>query len=370
MAGQDEKGPRTETRGGRQGLQALLTRLAERTGADPEVVSAARTLLRHIDPPHDGGPFLSVLLRTQGRRPEALRDALLCLVGQSSDDFEVLLLVHDADDTATASVAEIVDDHAPLLADRLRVIPVRGGGRARPLNVGVDESRGRYVVALDDDDLVFGHWVESFADAAERSDGSMLRAVGAVQTMQAMTWRGGSAGFRASSLPSPEYVASFDMVRHLVENQSPFMCLAFPRSVFAALGFRFDETLPVLEDWDMALRTALVLGVVEVPAMTSVYRQWSTKDTSLWVHHDDEWHRARRAVITSLDEYPAVFPPGSVERLRSLIEDENASVQLRALVSSRTWRWVTRVRPIAAPVLRPIRGLARTIRGRLAGRGR
>lgn len=355
---------------GRQGLQALLRRLEEREGAHPEVVAAAETLRRHIDPPRDDSPFLSVLLRTQGRRPEALRDALLCLIGQSSDDFEVLLLVHDADESATALVAEIVDDHAPLFADRLRVIPVRGGGRARPLNVGVEQSHGSYVVALDDDDLVFGHWVESFADASRRSRGSMLRAVGAVQTMESMTWAGGRAGFRASSLPRPEYVASFDMMRHLVENQSPFMCLAFPRSVFASLGFRFDESLPVLEDWDMALRTALVLGVVEVPAMTSVYRQWSSQETSLWVHHDDEWHHARRTVIARLDEYPAVFPPGSVDRLRSLIEDENASVHLRALVASRTWRWINRVRPVAAPVLRPIRGLARVISGRIPGRRR
>src|SRR6516165_4845723 len=43
----------------------------------------------------DLAPLLSVLMRTQHRRPATLEEALLSLAAQSCDDFELLLLAHD-----------------------------------------------------------------------------------------------------------------------------------------------------------------------------------------------------------------------------------------------------------------------------------
>ena len=42
----------------------------------------------------EDAPFLSVITRTQGKRPEMLRETLLSLVGQTDEDFEVLLIGH------------------------------------------------------------------------------------------------------------------------------------------------------------------------------------------------------------------------------------------------------------------------------------
>ena len=48
-------------------------------------------------------PFLTVLVRTQGKRIEPLRDALLCLAAQSDQDFEVIVLDHDSEPDAAAA---------------------------------------------------------------------------------------------------------------------------------------------------------------------------------------------------------------------------------------------------------------------------
>ena len=52
----------------------------------------------------DDAPFLSVIMRTQGHRPEALSEVLLCLCGQSDTDFEVIIMGHNLDDVGRESV--------------------------------------------------------------------------------------------------------------------------------------------------------------------------------------------------------------------------------------------------------------------------
>ena len=39
-------------------------------------------------------PFLTVVIRTQGARPEMLQDVLTCLQAQGDEDFEVVVIVH------------------------------------------------------------------------------------------------------------------------------------------------------------------------------------------------------------------------------------------------------------------------------------
>ena len=43
----------------------------------------------------DDAPFLSVVMRTQGKRTNALKEALLCLNAQTDQDFEVIVMASD-----------------------------------------------------------------------------------------------------------------------------------------------------------------------------------------------------------------------------------------------------------------------------------
>ena len=272
------------------------------------------------EPTDEAGPepFLSILTRTQGRRLATLADALLCLAAQTDQDFELLVLAHEVAPEALADVRRLVADLSESFAAKVRVLDVRGGGRSRPLNVGVAAARGRYVAVLDDDDLVLAHWVEEFHRYAEEFPGRIVRAVVSEQQVEFERQRGVDGWAAVSRIRCP-WPAAFNLLDHFVDNATPLCGLAFPASLFRDLGTRFDESLPVLEDWDLLLRAAPLCGVVATAEVTSVYRRWQHPEAghSVAVHGEEEWEATRQTILGRLNAEPMIFPPGSVNRIRA-----------------------------------------------------
>ena len=60
----------------------------------------------------EGEPFLTIVMRTQGKRLEELTDVMLCLAAQQDDDFELLVMGH-----------KVGEDVRPALLDLLRELP-------------------------------------------------------------------------------------------------------------------------------------------------------------------------------------------------------------------------------------------------------
>lgn len=267
--------------------------------------------------PRAGATFLSVLVRTQGRRLETLHDTLLSLGAQTAASFEVVVLGHDLDQAGMARVRELVSAFPPSFSRRTRVVPVEGGGRSRPLNVGVGLARGLYVVALDDDDVALGNWVETFRDVVERAPGLVARARVAFQGVAEAPW-GDRVGYLTETGLSCPHPARFDLWEHLVDNQTPICAAAIPRRCFSELGLAYDEGLPVYEDWDLLLQAAIRVGVADAGEVTAVYRTWRTGARSTTSHTLSEWDAARQALIDKLDAAPLIVPPGSAGLVRSL----------------------------------------------------
>lgn len=272
-------------------------------------------------------PFLTVLTRTQGNRLDTLQETLLCLAGQSSLDFEVLVLAHNLTPAQTERVGYLINSMSPAVSKNFRVVPVTGPGRCRPLNVGLEEARGTYVAVLDDDDLVLGNWVEVFQGLGHLWPGRVLRAMVAEQDISRGRWPD-REGYQLKSGIRVPYPEEFDLFDHIVENRTPPCGLAFPRSCFRDLKLRFDESLPVLEDWDVLLQSALVCGVASSKEVTSIYRRWTVGPSSTSVHTAAEWHGAHQAVIAKLDRRASIFPSGSITRIREL-QDELTDLRLR-----------------------------------------
>ena len=283
----------------------------------------------------DASPFLTVVVRTQGKRPETLRDTLLCLLGQTDQDFEVVIAVHRATPDERAVVDAAVTELPRSLRDRVRVLDVEGGGRARPLNEAFAVARSRYVAVLDDDDLVFAHWVEAFAVAAGSAPGAVLRAICVEQPIEPAAWgaddRPGVRVVGAMDLPYP---AAFDLIDHMARNHTPFMAYAFPRALVRDLGVRFDETLDICEDWDFELRAALLVGVRSVPSVTAVYRRWAMGSSSSSLHTADEWRRTEMAILAKIDAVPHVMPAGTIAAIREAIAlaRRHAKAEIEALI--------------------------------------
>ena len=296
-------------------------------------------------------PLLSIVMRTQLARPEALRDALLCLAGQDDGRFELLLVVHDADVDA---VAGIIAEQPGWLRSRTRVLTAAGGTRSRPLNVGFEAAAGSHVAVLDDDDLVFAHWAGSFLTSAGAHPRQLLRAAVGVQRVRVTEWLGGLEGYAAVSDVDVPYPATFDLADHLQVNMTPFMAVAFPRALLGILGGA-DESLEVCEDWDLVLRAARLVGVADIPAVTAIYRRWTSGRDSYTVHDDVVWERDMRRVRAKLDRAPLLLPPGSASALAAMSRLRADPSELAAVYSSTSWR-------VTAP-LRALSRLAARLRG-------
>lgn len=312
-------------------------------------------------------PFLSVVMRTQGKRPHTMEEALTGLAGQSDDDFEVIVVGHRLEFERQKRVERIIEDSPNWLRAKCRLLLVDDGNRTRPLNEGFAAARGRYIAILDDDDLPFGNWVETFRKLDGQAPGRLLRASVVRQDVTTIEVAG-LPGLRAVDSPKRVYPSTFDLFDHLRTNHTPPVSVAFPRGVFHDLRFRFDETLTTTEDWDFIMRTALVAGVVCSPEITAIYRWWPKDESSRTVHSTEEWQRNHRRILEKMDEMPTVFPAGTIGRIRSLLdvcdhchcmpEDKDAERARRigdvtAILASTSWQITAPLRLLARALGRP-----------------
>ncbi len=272
--------------------------------------------------------FLSVLLRTQGRRAATLQESLLCLAAQTCDDFEVLTLLHDGDERSVDSVRGLVEEFHDSFARRVRVVSVSGGGRCRPLNEGALLARGQYLAMLDDDDLVLANWVETFRDAARRAPGRVVRTAVANQRIEARPGRwDGEDGYEVVDRPRLVFSLDFDHVDHLLDNRTPNNGYAFPRSLVTELGLRWDESLPVLEDWDHLLWSASICGVSGVPQITALLRSWEVGEDSKSQHSPALWEATRQRVIDKHGATPLLLDRGAFPQLRARLIDGDVAAE-------------------------------------------
>lgn len=275
-----------------------------------------RGLPRRLEQQLVDQPFLSVVVRTTGTRPDTLSDVLCCLAAQTTLDFEVVLVAHEVD--STVPLQQLVDQFEGNIAHRVRIVPCTGGTRARAANAGLDAARGDYVVFLDDDDLVTANWVANIRNGAAAHPGKVVRWFAAEQKR---VWLepGKRAKHAAVGPLTATYNNEFDFLRHLRQNETPFHCFAFPR-VLSTLGMRFTENLTVCEDWDFLVRAASLCGVFDTGEMTSIYNKWASKNSSFLVAMD-EWQAMRTMIHVSMDAKPILLPPGSVRAVDVLLAE-------------------------------------------------
>jgi glycosyltransferase involved in cell wall biosynthesis len=317
-------------------------------------------------------PSFTVALRTQGRRPRGLAQALAALSAQTDQDFVVALVVHDADDAGRALVGATVRALVPSFAERMQVIEVARGGRAAPLNAALDAAVGRLLVFLDDDDLVEPTWIAAFRAGADSQPGSVVRARCAEQA-----WHGDRTTGDPIEPAGPcghPWAATFDLLLQLHHNESPICSFALPVDELREHDLRFDDRLAVLEDWDLFMRSAFVLGVVDVEECTSLYRRIAT-GTSRAIHGDEVWADTIPVVRQGWDDARLPLPPGwpttlalaheteitlrkTVDELQEAVgrlQHENGVLhaRLHAVESSRFWRST-----------KPLRVASRLLRGR------
>ncbi len=293
----------------------------------------APTAMPVIDDAVTQDPFLSVVIRTQGKRIEELTDVLLCLAGQQDDDFEVLIVGHRVEEGRREPLLDLLRSFPRSLTRRIRYCFVDHGTRTTPLRIGFTLARGRYVSILDDDDLVMDTWTSSFKGLARNNDGKMLHSYAVTQK-----W-----GTRPTAEPEHRelyaqgtfdngYCHDFSVSAQMSVNSCPLMSLAFPRFVFASLGIDFDEQLTTMEDWDFLMRVYALCGVVSKDEVTSIYRLWTNAESSHTLHTTEEWDLNYKKIVDKMNGRPYLLDTGAVEDVRA--HSPQSAISREALAQS------------------------------------
>lgn len=273
----------------------------------------------YVETDEDERPFLSIVMRTQGTRSHTMVEALTALAAQTDRDFEVLVIGHKLAIDKQKIVERIIEDSPEWLREKIRFIRVDVGNRTHPLNVGFESARGDYVSILDDDDVPFGHWVETFKQLSTKAFGRVLRTVAAKQSILTVSVNSQN-GIRAVDTPEP-YPGDFDLFEHLGMNATPPVSVAFPRGAFENLNIKFDEALTTTEDWDFMMRAILVVGIESSPKITSIYHWWlGSEQSSRTDHAQEEWVNNHHTILQKMDNVPIILPPKSASSIRRLLE--------------------------------------------------
>lgn len=257
-------------------------------------------------------PFLTVITRTQGKRPDMLNETLLCLTGQSNTDFEYIIAGHNLTDEGEKSVKELIDDLPDWMKEKTRFLPVNGGTRTTPLIKAFEKANGKYIAILDDDDIVFDNWVDVFYETYKTAAGKILHSYVVYQDWETVSDSLPNTPVSVAK-PSNEFCADFVMLNELTLNVCPLMSVAFPSYAFNVLKINFDESLTTTEDWDFLMRTAFICGVENNPTVTSIYRNWKNAENSQTVHGKEEWKKNYENILKRLMDTPMIFDRTGVE---------------------------------------------------------
>jgi glycosyltransferase involved in cell wall biosynthesis len=185
-----------------------------------------------------GLPLVSVVIPTYNRWP-MIGEAVQSVLAQTFDRFELIIVDDGSTDRTVPSLSQ--------RDSRVKIITQPRAGVAAARNAGVAISRGKYIAFLDSDDFWSPAKLAVQTNFMERDSG-----MGICQTEE--TWI--RNGIRVN--PKLKHrKPSGDIFRRSLE-----LCLVSPSAVMMTKELfdwagRFDESLPVCEDYDLWLRIAV-----------------------------------------------------------------------------------------------------------------
>lgn len=223
-------------------------------------------------------PEVSVIVRTRDR-PLLLERALKSIAAQTFQDVEVIVY-----NDGGASVENIVARWSPRA--RLRGGPGRSVGMEAASNRAIVASSGRYIAIHDDDDSWHPTFISKCLEVLRASPPGVAAACCRLvwvdeqidgQRIKQVRRYSYTPGLRG-------YVRLWDMAQG---NMIAPIAVVYERRVHDVLG-GYDESLPVLGDWEFYLRLLSRWDMVVVPEELAYYHHrcgratTSDKDTVTW----------------------------------------------------------------------------------------
>ena len=206
-------------------------------------------------------PTVAVLVRTKDR-PRFLRRALANIAEQTFTDYTVCVINDGGDESATRAIlqasplAHLLEGDAP----RLKLLTTSGGNMEAASNAGLAATDSEFVAIHDDDDL----WAPEFLE----------RTVGALRASEALICSTRVVERYERETPEGEFEVYEERIFHdglpgfglqflYRTNRAVPIGILYRRRLHELVGF-YDESLPVVGDWEFNLRAAAVTEVLLV----------------------------------------------------------------------------------------------------------
>ncbi len=221
-----------------------------------DATTAQKIRARNEDPT---GRLVSVIIRTRNRK-ELLVDAVGSVAAQRHPERE-LIVVNDGGEP----VADVLSQFAERLT--IRLLEPGRVGRCRAGNLGLEAARGTWIAFLDDDDL---QYPDHLATMVTKLEARGMK-VGYSDAHRIDQQRDGPEGPWREVSRSVPYSEDFSRIGLFRRAYIHLVTVVFHRECVERLG-GFDESLEVLEDWDLFFRFAQDYDFLHVPEVTTAFR--------------------------------------------------------------------------------------------------
>jgi glycosyltransferase involved in cell wall biosynthesis len=256
-------------------------------------------------------PEITILTRTRNR-PVLLARAMQSVLGQENAPEWEWIVVNDGGDRAEVETCL----QAARAGGRLRLLHTgRSQGMEHASNFGLREARGTSLVIHDDDDSWDPRFLSRMAgflnNPAHREFGGVVcHSVRVVERLQE-----DSIEERFRHPFNPE-LSSLDFWSVLKQNPFPPISFLFRRSAYQATG-PFNESLPVLGDWEFNLRVLARFRIGVLPEELAFYHHRDSGTEAAYANSitaGDDRHRAVEARLRRewARQNPFGLPPESL----------------------------------------------------------
>lgn len=256
----------------------------------------------------DDIPLVSILIRSVDR--DSLSRTLDSVALQTYPNIEVLVI-----DALGAGHRAL-----PALCGRFPLRFIAGeSSRARSLaaNVGLENAQGKYILLLDDDDIVYPDHIEKLARHLEQGTRSLAAYTGISAVDRA------GKEIHSFALPAPG-------ARLLISNYIPIHAVLFSRLLVSQHGCRFDPAFDTYEDWDFWLQVGQYTDFDFIPGTSALYVVDTNPEHP--VHDPAEIRRCAERIYL---KWSALSRPDKLHRLREYVQDlENSVVSYRREISA------------------------------------
>jgi glycosyltransferase involved in cell wall biosynthesis len=237
-------------------------------------------------------PSVAIISRTKDR-VILLERCIQTVLAQTTDDW-IHVIVNDAG--SRAPVDALVLKYQGAYRGRLKVIHNEDSrGMEAASNIGVNSCSSKYVVILDDDDSWAPTFLEEMISALASSNWPETRGIFCHTQIVYEEIRGDKV-VETGRGDFNQWINSIELIRLFAWNRFTPVCFLFERAALDEVGL-FDETLPVIGDWEFNIRFLSKYDIDVYPKTLAFWHQRPSAQGIYGnsVHHGHDLHMLYRA---------------------------------------------------------------------------